>query len=54
LTLKYDEAVSNFAFNFNVRRYTLVSLERMDLTLEEAEAHIEAGRLLRTSTRLTF
>jgi hypothetical protein len=23
LTLKYDEAISTFAFNFNLRRYTL-------------------------------
>jgi hypothetical protein len=23
LTLKYDEPLSNFAFNFNLRRYTL-------------------------------
>jgi hypothetical protein len=24
LKLKYDEALSNFAFNFNLRRYTMV------------------------------
>jgi hypothetical protein len=35
LKLRYDELVSNFAFNFNLRRYSMIGRP----SLENAEVH---------------
>ena len=32
-TLSYDESLSNFAFNFNLRRYTKASMTPIDATV---------------------
>jgi len=48
LKLEYDEALSNFAFNFNLRRYTVVKLvdERaaFDLAFFDINMPIMVGR----------
>ena len=41
LTLKYDEPLSNFAFNFNLRRYKTVIVAALDGTFQrQAFGHV--------------
>jgi len=49
LKLKNDESLSNFAFNFNLRRYTVVAAERedregRDVVRNKISVVIQAGR----------
>ena len=61
LKLKYDEPLSNFTFDLNLRRYDWVnhSVDELNNQIEMFEAEVEsllsdqAGGLLRTGTRPT-
>jgi len=49
LKLKFDESLSNFGFNFNLRRYSMVNTENFTpLHLAAERGSLEAGAYTRS------